>query len=103
MEIYLLRHAVAAPRDARKYPRDAVRPLTEDGRQKMRKAARGMRSLGLKFDRILTSPLTRAKQTARIVAREMKPAPSPAIYRLLAPGVAVRDVIAGIPGDGASR
>jgi phosphohistidine phosphatase len=34
----------------------------------MEKAVRGMRRLGLKIDRILTSPLTRARQTAEIVA-----------------------------------
>ena len=62
----------------------------------MRKAASGMRGLGLRFDRILTSPLARAKQTARIVAREMKASPGPRILRALAPGGTGRDVIDGI-------
>jgi phosphohistidine phosphatase len=34
----------------------------------MRRAARGLRRLGISFDAILTSPLVRARQTADIVA-----------------------------------
>ena len=37
----------------------------------MRRAARGLRRLGISFDTILTSPLVRARQTAEIVAEAL--------------------------------
>ena len=97
MRLYLLRHGVAFERNPRKYPRDAQRPLTPSGRAKMQQEARGMRALGLGFNVILTSPLTRCLQTARIVARGLKPVRRPVILRALAPGGAVREILAGIP------
>ena len=51
MQIYLLRHAIAETRDPERYPVDADRPLTREGRSRMARAARGMRSLGLHLDR----------------------------------------------------
>ena len=68
MEIYLLRHAIAEERDQDKYPDDSKRPLTAKGKKRMRRAAEGMAAAGLSFDVIYTSPFTRARQTADIVA-----------------------------------
>jgi phosphohistidine phosphatase len=55
-----------------------------------------MRTLGLRFDLILTSPLARAMQTARIVAREMKSSRGPRILPALAPGKAAQEILDGI-------
>jgi phosphohistidine phosphatase len=85
LQIYLLRHAVAGTRDPRKYPDDIGRPLTPAGRAKMHTAVRGMIALGLSFDLILTSPLTRARQTARIVTREIKASRPATLLEALAP------------------
>jgi phosphohistidine phosphatase len=68
MELYFLRHAIAADREDWTGRDDAARPLTPEGSKRMEKAARGMKRLGLRFDRIASSPLTRALQTAKIVA-----------------------------------
>jgi len=68
MEIFLLRHAIAEERDSQIYPNDAHRPLTKKGIQKMQEAARGMKHMKLRFDRMVSSPFARAKQTAEIVA-----------------------------------
>ena len=68
MDLYFLRHAIAEKRDSGIYPDDSLRPLTPLGQKKMRLAALGMHSLGLKFDSILSSPWLRAYQTALIVA-----------------------------------
>ncbi|MDI9638358.1 phosphohistidine phosphatase SixA [Oscillatoria amoena NRMC-F 0135] len=65
MELYLIRHGIAADREA--YERDRDRPLTEEGRKKTQKVAKRLRSLDLNFDLILTSPLIRARQTAEIL------------------------------------
>ncbi len=48
---------------------DAERPLTDEGMKEMKKIARGMEKLGLRFDRVLSSPYVRARQTAEIVAK----------------------------------
>jgi phosphohistidine phosphatase len=71
MEIYLLRHAIAV--ESEKFRgEDSRRPLTREGAKKMRRAAKGIRSLGLSFDLILTSPYLRARETADIVAHVCK-------------------------------
>jgi phosphohistidine phosphatase len=67
MRLYVLRHAIAEERGTGGYA-DEDRPLTPEGARKMRRAARGMREMGLEFDRILSSPYLRARQTADIVA-----------------------------------
>jgi len=69
MELYLLRHAKAVVRGAAGYTDDSTRPLTPDGAKTMHRIAEGMRELGLEFDLILSSPFTRARETAEIVAR----------------------------------
>lgn len=70
MHLYFLRHGRAAnPGD---WPGDDdSRPLTEQGRDELRKVAQGLRRLDLSLDAILTSPLVRARETAQIVASEL--------------------------------
>ncbi|MGI8965389.1 MAG: phosphohistidine phosphatase SixA [Limisphaerales bacterium] len=71
MNLYILRHALAGERSSR-YPEDTKRPITKKGKKETRAAAKGMRKLDLKFDLILSSPFTRAKQTAEVVAEVFK-------------------------------
>jgi phosphohistidine phosphatase len=68
MEIYILRHAIAAARGTPGYKKDSDRPLTKEGEEKMHQIAEAMLGMGLKFDLILSSPHVRAEQTAKIVA-----------------------------------
>jgi phosphohistidine phosphatase len=49
---------------------DRARPLTSEGKKEMRQVARALVALVPKLDILATSPLTRAAQTAEIVARE---------------------------------
>lgn len=72
MILYLLRHGIADERDSEKYPDDSKRPLTEEGIKKFREAAAGAKNLNLEFDLILTSPYTRARQTAELFAKAFK-------------------------------
>jgi len=71
MQICLLRHAIAADLSP-DILRDEDRPLTKKGVEKIRLGALGMARMGLRFDRILTSPILRARQTAEIVAEALK-------------------------------
>lgn len=68
MKLYLLRHGKAVEREASGREDDDSRPLTNVGCERTRLVAQGMRRLGLEFDLILSSPLTRARETAEIVA-----------------------------------
>jgi phosphohistidine phosphatase len=69
MRLLLIRHATAVEREdfARTGKDDALRPLTDDGRKKMKQNARGLRTLVPAIDLLATSPLTRAAQTAAIL------------------------------------
>jgi phosphohistidine phosphatase len=79
MEIYLVRHAIAHERDPDRWPDDSLRPLTDEGRTKFESAARGLRRIVPRVDRVLSSGFTRAWQTAEILASEAGwPAPEPA-------------------------
>jgi phosphohistidine phosphatase len=66
MNLYLMRHAIAAEADENSD--DSQRPLTKIGRKKLGKIARNLEKLDLSFDLILTSPYLRARQTADVVA-----------------------------------
>ncbi|MBW4052035.1 MAG: phosphohistidine phosphatase [Proteobacteria bacterium] len=68
MELLILRHAVAFPRDPSRWPDDAERPLTPEGVRKARQAAAGLKRIAARPALVLTSPLVRARDTAKIFA-----------------------------------
>lgn len=72
MRLLVIRHAIAEDREAfaASGRDDTLRPLTDQGRRKMRKAARGLRGLVRRIDALVSSPLTRALETAEIVRAE---------------------------------
>jgi phosphohistidine phosphatase len=69
MKLLIIRHATAEEREdfARTGKDDRLRPLTDEGRKKMKQAARGLRALVPEIDLLATSPLTRSAQTGAIV------------------------------------
>ena len=67
IELCLLRHAQAGDRDTWDAP-DELRPLTEKGRRQAERLGRHLAAAGYMPDAIITSPLTRARETAEIVA-----------------------------------
>jgi phosphohistidine phosphatase len=67
MELLVVRHAIAFERDGRRWPDDGARPLSPAGIRRARKAAAGLKEFSKAPDRLLTSPLARASQTARIL------------------------------------
>jgi phosphohistidine phosphatase len=68
MEVILVRHAIAHERSPTHWPNDSLRPLTPTGREKFRKAARGLARHLPKGVVLLTSPYLRARDTAVILA-----------------------------------
>ena len=75
MRVYILRHGRAGDRETWQGD-DRVRPLTEDGKERTVAAARGLAALGVRPDVILTSPYTRAAQTAELTAATLAGAES---------------------------
>ncbi len=72
MDVYLVRHAIAHERSRAQWPKDALRPLTAAGKQRFRKAARGLARVLPKSALLLTSPFVRARDTALILASVAK-------------------------------
>ena len=65
MQLFLIRHALAE--DAAPGQDDASREVTSEGAKKLKKVVRGLRALGIEFDRIVSSPWARAVQTAELL------------------------------------
>ncbi|HTP08449.1 MAG TPA: phosphohistidine phosphatase SixA [Anaerolineae bacterium] len=70
MKLYFLRHGMADWPDWDP-ARDHERPLTKDGVKKMKEQAKALADLDVKIDAVLSSPYTRAYQTADIVAGKL--------------------------------
>jgi len=98
MNLYFLRHGIATAGDEPGIESDSERPLTPKGVKRMRKAAKGIRRLGIVFDAILTSPLIRARQTAEIVAEELSLESQLQEISGLAPESSVENLLFGLSG-----
>jgi phosphohistidine phosphatase len=111
MELWIIRHAIAFARDRRRWADDAARPLSPTGIRRSRTAASGLKQLCEAPDRLLSSPLLRAMQTAKIltevarwpraeVAPELKPGePTAAVLTLLGKDRSKRIAIVGHQPD----
>ena len=101
MKVLFIRHAPAGDkaRYAAKGGDDAKRPLTAAGREKMRKAAKGLLSVVRSIDLIATSPLVRARQTAEIVAERFG-GTKIAQVAALSPGVSPKDTLSRLAALG---
>lgn len=75
MQLYLMRHGIALDVGQEGIQRDCDRTLSKEGRQKTAEVAEGLKAIGVQPARILHSPLVRARETARIVADILSPAP----------------------------
>jgi len=75
MNLFLLRHGIASDPGEDGLPKDlkdAERPLSTKGKQRMWRITEAMRTMDLKFGAVVSSPLLRAKQTAQIVTEALE-------------------------------
>jgi phosphohistidine phosphatase len=86
VNLFLLRHGLAAERGAPGFTNDAGRPLTPKGRRQLRKISAALKQMDLQLDLIFSSPFLRAKQTAEIVAAGLKLKKRLKFSNALAPG-----------------
>ena len=69
MNLYILRHASAGTRRANPVV-DVKRPLDKEGKQQCLLVGSFLSALNVQFDRVVSSPLKRALQTASLVGTE---------------------------------
>ena len=85
LDVYLVRHAYAAHADPARWPDDALRPVTDEGAERFREAARGLAWLVPDIDLLLSSGYARAWQTAELL-HEIAGWPVPEECPALEPG-----------------
>lgn len=81
MHLYVVRHAIAEPYGSGP---DAERRLTAEGRERFTRSVQGLGALGVALDRVLCSPLIRARETAELLGAVASAAPE-VTDRLAAP------------------
>jgi phosphohistidine phosphatase len=89
--LYIVRHGIAVDALAPSTP-DAERPLTPKGERRMRQIARGLSRLELKLERIVTSPATRARQTAEVLAKALGVVDQLEVSNVLQVGASARTI-----------
>ncbi len=95
MNLYILRHGSAGTRRANPAV-DVKRPLDKEGKQQCLLVGGFLNSLNVQFDRVVSSPLKRALQTASLVGNETGYDSKVEISDALAPDASVqkfRDLI----------
>ena len=93
MDLYILRHGIAVEFGTPGYEHDADRPLTPEGQRKLRQIADAMEALELSFDRIISSPYLRARQTAEIVAEALDARKRLELSDTLTPGGSMKRLV----------
>ena len=84
MDVYILRHGKAEEHEPG--VADEGRKLTKKGRREVAEVGGWIAAQGLTFDRIATSPLARAHETAKIVAGVLDIPDRMVTWDMLAPG-----------------
>lgn len=99
--IYLMRHGIAA--EPSPGMSDTDRALTPEGARKTARVADGLQKLGVQPDAILTSPLRRAEETARLVAEALAAKAPVELYPPLGGGFAAAAVMKGLRAHRGAR
>jgi phosphohistidine phosphatase len=79
MDLYVIRHGDAQPLGAGGIRNDAERPLTATGQAQCGPLAAALQRQNVRLERIVTSPLLRARQTAEGLLKHL-PQPAPTLH-----------------------
>jgi len=93
MFIYIARHAWAGERGDPRWPDDSLRELTPDGIERYTKVVKALADRGFEPERIATSPYTRCRQTADIIAKYVVGKPKIDELDALQPGSEVEPLL----------
>jgi phosphohistidine phosphatase len=91
MRIYLTQHGLALPKDV-----DPQRPLSDQGREDVRRLAEYLRDAGVRVEQIWHSGKTRAEQTAALLADALLPNGRPEARPGLGPNDSVQPLASAI-------
>ncbi|MBN1672733.1 MAG: phosphohistidine phosphatase SixA [Kiritimatiellae bacterium] len=94
MKLYLLRHGIAVDVGEEGVACDADRMLSAKGRKRTGKVVAGLARLGCQPERIVSSPLVRAAQTAQLAAEHLAPERGVSLCEGLAPGAPLAPLLA---------
>ncbi len=86
MFIYIARHAWAGERGDPRWPDDSLRELTPEGIERYTEVVKALAEHGFAPARIVTSPYTRCRQTADIIAKYVDGKPEIDELEALEPG-----------------
>ena len=89
--LYLLRHGIAVPHGTAGV-RDEDRPLTPVGEARVKQVAECLERWGDRPDRVVASPLPRARRTAEITAAVLGVSDRLELAEVLEPGVPARQI-----------
>jgi phosphohistidine phosphatase len=93
MFLYIARHAWAGERGDPRWPDDSLRELTPDGIERYTKLIKALAGRGFHPDRIATSPYTRCRQTADIIAKNIANKPTIEELDALEPGSEIEPLL----------
>ncbi len=79
MDLYIIRHADAQPLGEGGIRDDAQRPLTTAGHAQCEPLATALHQQGVRLERLVTSPLLRARQTAEGLLKHLA-GPAPVLH-----------------------
>ena len=80
MLLCLFRHGIAIDHTDLACPEESERFLTEKGRRRTRLAVEGLRALGVSPELVISSPWTRALQTAELVMEALEPSETQLLF-----------------------
>ena len=86
MFVYIARHAWAGERGDPRWPDDSLRELTPEGAERYMKVVKALAKRGFAPERIATSPYTRCRQTADLIAKYLEEEPAIDELAALEPG-----------------
>jgi phosphohistidine phosphatase SixA len=86
MFLFIARHAWAGEHGDPRWPDDSLRELTPDGIERYTKVVKALADRGFNPERIATSPYTRCRQTADIIAHYVASKPAIDELKALEPG-----------------
>ena len=92
MELILFRHGIAMDRQEWA-GKDQDRPLTDNGRRKTRRSAKGLLNLNITPTHLFSSPLVRARETATIIEQLTDPRVTARVCDELIPGTAPQTLL----------
>lgn len=95
-QLYVMRHGIAVARGDPNFPDDGRRPLTPEGQKKLKDIAKGLFRLGLCVDAVISSPLVRAAETAKIVAEVLSPGITVELSDHLKPGGSIQTLMTSL-------